>query len=369
METLRLKVDAGNLESEASRQAIARAAEILRAGGTVAFPTETVYGLGANALDSTAVEKIFVAKERPSWDPLIVHIGERAMLPRVAAEVSEQAERLIEAFWPGPLTLLLPRSAEIPATVTAGLERVGVRMPAHPVTRALLRAADVPVAAPSANRFGRISPTNADHVADDLERRIDAILDGGETTHGVESTVVEARAEGCVIYRPGVITWEQIGALCGGEVSLRGKLNEGEAGKAAPAPAPGMGERHYAPQARLVLVEGGWLGADLSVMDEVNRLEEAGEVVGVMGVEGFMGALMSMRKKGFDMRGFTMGYNTVHVYHWGSWKKPEELAQKLYGGLRWLDKAGVTVIVCPLPEPVGIGLAIRDRLERAARSG
>ncbi|MFP5230978.1 MAG: L-threonylcarbamoyladenylate synthase, partial [Acidobacteriota bacterium] len=148
VETLRLKVDVGNPGSEASRQALARAAEILRGGGTVAFPTETVYGLGANALDAEAVKKIFVAKERPSWDPLIVHAGDRAMLARVAAEVSAEAERLVEAFWPGPLTLLLPRSAEVPALVTAGLERVGVRMPAHPVTQALLQAARIPVAAP-----------------------------------------------------------------------------------------------------------------------------------------------------------------------------------------------------------------------------
>jgi L-threonylcarbamoyladenylate synthase len=365
VETLRLKVDGGEVESRASRKAIAQAAEILRSGGTVAFPTETVYGLGANALDEMAVAKIFAAKERPGWDPLIVHVGEQATLGRVAAEVNESARRLIDAFWPGPLTLLLPRSAEIPERVTAGLPRVGVRMPAHPVAHALLVKAGIPVAAPSANRFGRISPTNAYDVAEDLEGRIDAILDGGETTHGVESTVVEARAEGCLIYRPGVVTWEQIGEVCGGEVTLRGAMREDEAREAAPA--PGMGVRHYAPQARVVLVEGGWLvGSDLCVMEEVNRLEEAGEVVGVMGVEGFMAALPLLRKKGFDLRGFTMGYNTVHVYHWGSWKQPEELARKLYPGLRWLDKAGVTAIVCPLPEPVGIGLAIRDRLEKAA---
>jgi L-threonylcarbamoyladenylate synthase len=365
METLRLTVEAGDPESEASRRAIAQAAEILRGGGTVAFPTETVYGLGANALDVAAVEKIFVAKERPSWDPLIVHIGEREMLGTVAAEVSQDANRLMEAFWPGPLTLLLVKHPRIPEIVTAGLERVGVRMPAHPVAHALLLAAGVPVAAPSANRFGRISPTNACHVAEDLEGRIDAILDGGETTHGVESTVVDVREDGCVIYRPGTITLEQLRPVCRGEVSFRTELGEGELAKAAPA--PGMGVRHYAPRARLVLVEGAGLGGvELAMMEEVNRLEAAGEVVGAMAPGGFMAALMAMRKKPFDIRGFTMGHNTVHVYHWGSWGNPEELARKLYAGLRWLDAAGVTVIVCPLPAPVGIGLAVRDRLVRAS---
>ncbi len=366
MKTLRLTVNTEDLAGEASRAAIAEAAEILRAGGTVAFPTETVYGLGANALSAQAVEKIFAAKERPGWDPLIVHIGERAMLSTVAAEVSQDAHRLMEAFWPGPLTLLLPRHARVPEIVTAGLDRAGVRMPAHPVAHALLAQAGVPVAAPSANRFGHISPTNAWHVAEDLDGRIDAILDGGDTTHGVESTVVEVRREGCVIYRPGVITQEQIRAVCRGEVMFRTELEQSEQEKAAPA--PGMGLRHYAPRARLVLVEGvGRAGAELAMMVEVNRLEEAGEVVGAMATEGFLGAMTLLRRKPFDLRGFTTGYGTVHVYHWGSWGNPEELARKLYAGLRWLDAAGVTVIVCPLPEPVGIGLAVRDRLMRAGR--
>jgi len=366
MGTLRLKVEA-DPKSEASLRAIARAAEILRDGGTVAFPTETVYGLGANALSASAVEKIFTAKERPSWDPLIVHIGERAMLGQVAAEVCQDAHRLIEAFWPGPLTLLLPRHARVPEIVTAGLERVGVRMPAHPVARALLVQAGVPVAAPSANRFGRTSPTRAEHVAEDLDGRIDAILEGGETTHGVESTVVAVRPDECVIYRPGVITLEQIREVCRGDVRFRTEIEKSELEKAAPA--PGMGSRHYAPQARLVLVEGSPPGLNVALVDEVNRQEEAGEVVGVMAPEGFMAALMLMRKKPFDMRGFAMGYDSVHVYHWGAWERSEGLAQKLYAGLRWLDAAGVTVIVCPLPEPFGIGLAVRDRLVRAANRG
>lgn len=349
VKTLRLAVEAGNPESGATRRAIAQAAEILRAGGTVAFPTETVYGLGANALDAEAVEKIFAAKERPRWDPLIVHIGERAMVGLVAAEVNNDAQRLIDKFWPGPLTLLLPKHERLPEAVTAGLRKVGVRMPAHPVAHALLRAAGVPVAAPSANRFGRISPTTANDVAEDLEGRIDAILDGGETTHGVESTVVEAGAEGCVIYRPGVITWEQVAEVCGGEVVLREHMGKGRAREAAPA--PGMGERHYAPQARLVLVEGEGAAQRVAFEKAARRAEEQGERVGLMLPDGFPTARVG---------------SAAQIFHWGRWEREKELAQRLYAGLRWLDKAGATVIVCPLPAPVGIGLAIRDRLQKAA---
>ena len=348
VETLRLRVDAGDLEGEGSRLAIARAAEILRGGGTVAFPTETVYGLGANAFDAEAVKKIFVAKERPGWDPLIVHIADREMLQKVAAEIDQDVHRLMEAFWPGPLTLLLRRSPRIPEVVTAGLARVGVRMPAHPVTRALLQAAGVPLAAPSANRFGRISPTTAEHVAEDLAGRIDAILDGGETTHGVESTVVEARPEGCVIFRPGVITREQLEAVCGVKVWLREAMLAEDAVKAAPA--PGMGVRHYAPRARLVLVEGEGRSQVEEFFQAVRACEEAGEAVGVMLPDRFCEAAMGPR---------------VQVYPWGRWEDAEELAQRLYAGLRGLDQAGVTVIVCPMPKGEGIGVAVRDRLRRA----
>ncbi|HEX3662993.1 MAG TPA: L-threonylcarbamoyladenylate synthase [Acidobacteriaceae bacterium] len=350
MKTARLSVDPGDLKSEASRHAIAQAAEILRGGGTVAFPTETVYGLGANALDATAVAKIFTAKERPSWDPLIVHIGDAAMLGTVVEEIRPEAERLIDAFWPGPLTLLLPRSAQVPAAVTAGLLRVGVRMPAHGVAQALLRAAGVPVAAPSANRFGRTSATTAEHVAEDLNERIDAILDGGETTHGVESTVVDVRESSCVVYRPGVISLEQLRAACRCPVWIReGKTAEETAEAAA---APGMGGRHYAPRARLILVEGEGEAQKTGLGAMVRRCEEAGETVGVMLPDGFQTAVMGRQARAF---------------RWGRWEDQEELAQRLYAGLRWLDGTGVTVIVCPLPADGGVGTALRDRLQKGAK--
>src|SRR5216684_6676958 len=195
---------------------IPQAAEILRAGGTVAFPTETVYGLGANAFDATAVAKIFEAKDRPGWDPVIVHVRDREMLERVAevtGGLAAKVEALMAAFWPGPLTLLLPRTAAVPDSVTAGRLLVGVRMPGHPVALELIRRAGVPVAAPSANRFGRTSPTTAAHVLKDLDGRIDAVLDGGATTVGVESTVLDVGA--MMIYRPGAVTAEMIAAVAG----------------------------------------------------------------------------------------------------------------------------------------------------------
>ena len=198
VKTLRLKVDPAHLDTEESKSAIAQAAQILRAGGLVALPTETVYGLGANALDASAVTRIFEAKQRPSWDPIIVHIAgpvaQNPMLEPLVTNLPPVAHDLMRAFWPGPLTLLLPRTAAVPDIVTAGRPLVGIRMPAHPVAFELIRQAGIPVAAPSANVFGHISPTTAAHVLEDLDGKIDAVLDAGPTQHGVESTVLDPNA-------------------------------------------------------------------------------------------------------------------------------------------------------------------------------
>ena len=343
MPTLRLAVDPKDLNSAASRAAIEKAAAVLRSSGTVAFPTETVYGLGANALDPMAVAKIFAAKQRPQWDPLIVHLADRAMLDSITESIPPNAARLMDAFWPGPLTLLLPRSSAISDAVTAGRPLVGVRVPAHPVAHALLRAAGIPVAAPSANRFGRTSPTLAAHVIEDLDGRIDAILDSGETTHGLESTVVDPSADPCIVYRPGVITLEQIRALCPAVA-----FNEPEtAAEPQSMPSPGVGIRHYAPRARLILIDG----------DAANRF--AAEASTVLGAE----KLGLMLPDDFLYRPPAEAL----VYRWGVWSNEEELAQRLFAGLRWLDAAGATVILCPLPKAGGIGTAIRDRLKKAAR--
>jgi len=359
MKTQRLAVDAADLDSDSSQASIETAAEILQRGGIVAFPTETVYGLGANALDPEAIAKIFATKQRPAWDPLIVHISDREMLDRVASRVSPNSARLsnvvrlIEVFWPGPLTLLLPRHPNVPTTVTAGRPLVGVRMPQHPVAHALIHAAGLPIAAPSANTFGRISPTLAQHVAEDLDGRIDAILDSGETTHGLESTVVDPNEDPCIVYRPGVITLEQIRAAGVDAVAYR---ETGHTSNAEPEslPSPGIARRHYAPRARLILVDG---------EGEDQRRAFAKAVLAEAGSRNRLGLMLP---DAFESP--VLGQDAL-VYPWGAWNELEELAQRLFAGLRWLDSSGVTVIVCPLPPAQGIGVALRDRLRKAARTG
>lgn len=322
-----------------------RAVELLRAGGTVAFPTETVYGLGANALDRAAVEKIFVAKDRPGWDPLIVHVEGEEMLTRVvalSAELRGPAKALMEAFWPGPLTLLLPRTAAVPEAVTAGRPLVGVRMPAHPVARDLLRLAGMPIAAPSANLFGRPSPTTAAHVLADLDGRIDAVLDGGPTSVGIESTVLDLGAR--AIYRPGAVTAAMISRVLGDDVRVDSAAASSPVSNDREAlPSPGMGMRHYAPKARLVLVDG-----QQEMLEEVGKHDPA--EVGVMLPDDW-----------------DRGAANV-AFRWGPWGNAEILARLFYSGLRLLDERGMKVIVCPVPAMGGLGEALRDRLQKAARA-
>lgn len=323
---------------------ISRAAEILRAGGTVAFPTETVYGLGANALDAAAVAKIFAAKERPGWDPVIAHVSDLEMVGKVAEvpdSMSMPVEKLMASFWPGPLTLLLPRTEAVPVAVTAGRPLVGVRMPRHELALALIREAGVPLAAPSANRFGRTSPTTAAHVLEDLDGRIDAVLDGGATEVGVESTVIGPSEDGTLwmMYRPGGTSKAALERVLGvGMVEVFQPKEQVAAPESLPS--PGVGIRHYAPRARLVLVSEGMLAA---------AVERAGAKVGVMLPDGWEAS------------------SAAFVYRWGAWCDGEALARRLFAGLRELDEAGAAVIVCPVPEMDGIGEAIRDRLRKAAR--
>lgn len=340
------RVHTERLTTAAGAGGIARAAELLRGGGTVAFPTETVYGLGANALDPAAVEKIFAAKERPKWDPLIVHVDGQEMLERVAAippELREQARVLMDSFWPGPLTLLLPRTSWVPDAVTGGRPLVGVRVPEHPVARELIRLAAVPVAAPSANRFGGTSPTTAAHVLADLDGRIDAVLDGGPASVGVESTVLDLGAK--LVYRPGAVSAAMISRVIGEEVRLVSAVPVAqEEAEPSALPSPGMGMRHYAPRARVALVR-----------DECEMLAEIGKYpagdVGVM--------LPDDWQQG----------SAAAIFRWGPWRDAETLARLLYLGVRLLDERGVKVIVCPVPSMSGgLGDALRDRLEKAART-
>ena len=344
---MRLTIDPAYPGTAESEQALDVAAGILRSGGLLALPTETVYGLGANALDAAAVERIFAAKQRPSWDPVIVHISDISMLEGLVKDVPERARRLMGAFWPGPLTLLLPRTKAVPNVVTAGRPLVGVRMPAHPVALEVIRRAGVPVAAPSANTFGHTSPTTAAHVLEDLDERIDAVLDAGPAEHGVESTVLDPCQRPMIIYRPGAVTLAQIEAIAGAVkiFAVAGPLADTPP---EALPSPGVGIRHYAPKARLVLVE-----AELLALEE--RLTQLASGF----VDEHIGVMLPAEVSAPAM--------VAEVFPWGGWADPELMARDLYAGLRALDGQGCTVILCPLPPQDGIGAAICDRLRKAGK--
>ncbi|HMF11375.1 MAG TPA: L-threonylcarbamoyladenylate synthase [Gemmataceae bacterium] len=315
--------------------AIVRAAAVLRAGGLVAFPTETVYGLGANALDSAAVRQIFDAKERPANNPLIVHVADLEAVRVVASEWPLVADPLARRFWPGPLTLVLPRAAAVPDEVTAGGPTVAVRWPAHPVAQALIAAAGVPVAAPSANRSSGVSPTRAEHVLRDLDGRIELILDGGATPGGIESTVLDLTTAPPRLLRPGPIAPGQIEALIG-EVSLP----SGTASR-APLPSPGMMARHYAPRARVELArDSGW--------ELVRALSNGGRSVGWLAFAP-PAEPCPASVKCLEMPSDAVAY-----------------ARRLYAALREVDESGVDCIVVALPPDAPEWLAVRDRLHRAA---
>ncbi|AXC12560.1 TsaC protein (YrdC domain) required for threonylcarbamoyladenosine t(6)A37 modification in tRNA [Acidisarcina polymorpha] len=356
MKTLRRKVDINGLHTAPVQAMIEEAANVIRAGGLVVFPTETVYGLGANALSASSVEKIFHAKQRPSWDPLIVHIADTAMLSKVvAAPLSHSARLLAEAFWPGPLTLLLPKASSIPDGVTAGRSLVGVRIPAHPVARALILAAGVPIAAPSANSFGRISPTLAIHVLEDLDGRIDMLLDSGETLHGVESTVVDVAQDPVVLYRHGAIPIEDLRRVYG---KIEDGSREGNSARMPEPPeslpSPGLGIRHYAPKARLVPIEEEWADLPEALYQAVQDAAAVNKRLGVMLPSGFLSRSLP-------------ALPNVLVFDWGDWTDLPMLAHRLFAGLRCLDAEGVEIILCPVPQGEGIGAAIRDRLFKASR--
>ena len=230
-----------------------QAAEVLRSGGLVAFPTETVYGLGANALDEEAVKSIYRAKGRPSDNPLIVHIADTAAVKDLTDSIPGTAQALMDAFWPGPLTLVMPRSSLVPDIVTAGLDTVAVRMPSHPIASALIKKAGVPVAAPSANSSGRPSPTLARHVIEDMMGKIDVIIDGGNAEVGVESTVLDITVDPPVILRPGGVTLEQLRHVLGNVISDQ---TPGISDMAGTPKSPGMKYRHYSPKATMLLIQG-----------------------------------------------------------------------------------------------------------------
>jgi L-threonylcarbamoyladenylate synthase len=338
--TLKLMLSDVTLRLDNSAQSVGIAAAILRNGGLVAMPTETVYGLAANALDPVSVESIFSAKGRPHWDPLIVHIASTSMLAMVSAEVSSTAQRLADAFWPGPLTMLLPRAETIGDNVTASRPLVGVRWPQHPVAQALILAAELPLAAPSANRFGHISPSTAAHVLHDLDGRIDAVLDGGPTGIGLESTVLDPNTNPITIYRQGAVSAADIERVTG----LRAHLFQPEPNHSPESlPSPGVGIRHYAPRTPLQLVE--------SKADLLDAIASAAQPVAVL------------RPTDWELPA-----KLPHVV-WGAWDNTAELAHALYAALRELDAKGTQLILAPLPDSRpgdDLRSALRDRLLKAA---
>ncbi len=326
--------------------AVEEAAAIIARGGLVAFPTETVYGLGALGLDPAALEKIFAAKERPHEDPLILHVAEPGWLEELVEEVLSDARELIKRFWPGPLTLVLSKSSKVPGLATANLSTVAVRMPASPIALALLSAVGAPLAAPSANRFSKTSPTTADHVLADLDGRIDAVLDAGPTEVGVESTVIDVRCAGSpLMLRPGGITREEIEAVLDHEVLRMEQV-------AAPSLSPGLLSHHYSPRARVRLF-GLFRGPMPRAMLEVIR-SAAAQMSGSVGVLAFDEDLSALR----DL--------PVSVERLGSIEEPRAVARRLFAALRELDAKGSTVIFARLARPDGLGETINDRLRRAA---
>ena len=312
---------------------IAQAADLLRGGRLVAFPTETVYGLGANALDPSAVAKIYEAKGRPKYNPLIVHLAEIGQVPSVAAGWNDAADRLARAFWPGPLTLVLPKADAVPESVTAGLPTVAVRVPEHPVAHALLAAAGIPVAAPSANRSSQLSPTTGDHVLRSLGDAVDLILDAGPTRVGIESTVVDVTTPVATLLRPGSINLDELTRVVG-----RVERRTNAAGESA-RPAPGMLEKHYAPRAKVVLMP----SPDVGVRVEHERAN--GLHVGALIVHASVESTPEIITMPAD---------------------PAVYAAALYAALHSLDDAGCDVVVVEKLPETNAWLAVRDRLARAA---
>ncbi|RCX14333.1 translation factor SUA5 [Anaerobacterium chartisolvens] len=322
-------------------------AEVIKSGGLVAFPTETVYGLGANALDGNAVSGIFEAKGRPGDNPLIVHVACKDSVNSLVAGIPYKASLMMDKLWPGPLTIIMEKSGIVPDAVTAGLNTVGVRMPAHPVALALIREAGVPVAAPSANTSGLPSPTIARHVIEDLQGKVHVIIDAGSAQVGLESTVVDMTSVPPAVLRPGGITLLQLEGLVG-PVSIEPSDADGAKKDSVPK-APGMKYTHYSPRAKVIVVEG-------EVKHVAFKIKElAGEYKG----RGIKAGILATRQT-IDM------YPFENVISMGDRDNPETIAARLFKVLREMDSMGVQVIISEAIDSAGIGLAVMNRMNKAA---
>lgn len=335
-----------DMRSGIDEEGIARAGAILKQGGLVAFPTETVYGLGADALDAQAAAKIYAAKGRPSDNPLIVHIADWDALAYIVEEIPEQAKLLADAFWPGPLTMIFRKSDVVPLATTGGLQTVAVRMPSDEIARAMIRAGGGYIAAPSANTSGRPSPTKASHVKEDMDGIIEMIIDGGDVQIGLESTIVDLTEGVPMILRPGYINQEMLEKTVG-EVRVDPAVSGADT--TARPKAPGMRYRHYAPKADLIIVEGSQEAVRRRINELVQEAKAAGKKPGVIGTE---------ESKDF--------YEGGLVKSIGSRTEEITIAQHLYSILREFDNSDISVIYSESFETPNMGLAIMNRLIKAA---
>ena len=346
METKLIRLTEDDVETEQGQEALREAGEIIRKGGLVAFPTETVYGLGGDALNPESSRKIYAAKGRPSDNPLIVHIAEMEMLSPIVEEIPAKAKQLADRFWPGPLTMIFNKSDKVPLETTGGLQTVAVRMPSDKVAMAFIKAADGYIAAPSANTSGRPSPTVAKYVAEDLDGKIEMILDGGQLCIGLESTIVDMTVEPPMILRPGYITKEMLEDVLG-EVAVDKTLLDPNS-KTAPK-APGMKYRHYAPKGELTIVD----GESTKVVDWINaHVKEAlekGQKVGIICTDETKALYPQGVKKSVGNR-----------------QNEETVARELYRVLREFDDEGMEVMYSESFAESGIGVAIMNRLLKAA---
>jgi L-threonylcarbamoyladenylate synthase len=340
-----IKVDID--QGEMMRESLGLAAGILAQGHVVALPTETVYGLGANALDPDAVEKIFVAKGRPSDNPLIVHIGKVQDMEPLVRYIPDASRKLMEAFWPGPLTMILPKTPKVPSITTGGLDTVAIRMPAHPVASRLLELCDFPIAAPSANRSGRPSPTTARHVYEDMKGRIPLILDGGKSEVGMESTVLDMTGSRPVILRPGGITYEMLEKVLGDvelDPSVLKPVNEGQQVR-----SPGMKYTHYAPSAKVIIVTGELDPMVRKISRMYDQYEREGKKAAILATHETMDRYAGRRVKAL-----------------GSRRDPRTIAASLFACFRELDEEGVGIILAEAISTEDVGLAVMNRMARAA---